>query len=68
MQLYFFLLNFVSAKLKTSLFVNTNLISGWVFLSHVTGEELEYFDITDFKKKFKRGLRSALKNVRINPF
>ncbi|NXP45180.1 CENPN protein, partial [Heliornis fulica] len=31
-----------------------------------TGEETEFFDITDFKKKFKRRLRSALKNVTIN--
>ncbi|NXF02903.1 CENPN protein, partial [Smithornis capensis] len=30
-----------------------------------TGEELEYFDLTEFKKKFKRSLRSALKNVTI---
>ncbi|XP_051485278.1 centromere protein N [Apus apus] len=31
-----------------------------------TGEEMEFFDLTDFKKKFKRHLRSALKNVTIN--
>ncbi|NWZ94292.1 CENPN protein, partial [Nesospiza acunhae] len=36
-----------------------------VYQMKKTGEELEYFDITDFKKKFKRRLRSALKNVTI---
>ncbi|NWQ59232.1 CENPN protein, partial [Neopipo cinnamomea] len=36
-----------------------------VYQMRKTGEELEYFDITDFKKKFKRRLRSALKNVTI---
>ncbi|KAM6251149.1 centromere protein N isoform 3-T3 [Spheniscus humboldti] len=37
-----------------------------VCFSCVTGEETEFFDLTDFKKKFKRQLRSALKNVTIN--
>ncbi|NXS08721.1 CENPN protein, partial [Neodrepanis coruscans] len=36
-----------------------------VFQMKRTGEELEYFDLTDFKKKFKGNLRSALKNVTI---
>ncbi|NWY90485.1 CENPN protein, partial [Loxia curvirostra] len=36
-----------------------------VYQMKKSGEELEYFDITDFKKKFKRRLRSALKNVTI---
>ncbi|NXP25451.1 CENPN protein, partial [Scytalopus superciliaris] len=36
-----------------------------VYQMRKTGEELEYFDLTDFKKKFKRRLRSALKNVTI---
>ncbi|XP_030811845.1 centromere protein N isoform X2 [Camarhynchus parvulus] len=36
-----------------------------VYQMKKTGEELEYFDITDFKKKFKRRLRSALQNVTI---
>lgn len=45
---------------------NTILVS--FFFSCVTGEETDFFDLTDFKKKFKRLLRSALKNVRINPF
>ncbi|KFW79998.1 Centromere protein N [Manacus vitellinus] len=36
-----------------------------VYQMKKTGEELEYFDLTDFKKKFKRRLRSALKNVTI---
>ncbi|XP_002197121.4 centromere protein N [Taeniopygia guttata] len=30
-----------------------------------SGEEVEYFDITDFKKRFKRRLQSTLKNVTI---
>ncbi|KAM6252855.1 centromere protein N isoform 1-T2 [Porphyrio hochstetteri] len=37
-----------------------------VYRMNKTGEETEFFDITDFKKKFKRRLRSALKNVTIN--
>ncbi|TRZ25292.1 hypothetical protein HGM15179_001789 [Zosterops borbonicus] len=36
-----------------------------VYQMKKTGEELECFDITDFKKKFKRRIRSALKNVTI---
>ncbi|XP_064527002.1 centromere protein N [Pseudopipra pipra] len=36
-----------------------------VYQMRKTGEELEYFDLTDFKKKFKRRLQSALKNVTI---
>ncbi|NWI88926.1 CENPN protein, partial [Pitta sordida] len=36
-----------------------------VYQMRKTGEELEYFDLTDFKKKFKGSLRSALKNVTI---
>ncbi|XP_038004192.1 centromere protein N isoform X2 [Motacilla alba alba] len=36
-----------------------------VYQMKKSGEELDYFDITDFKKKFKRRLRSALKNVTI---
>ncbi|XP_050167240.1 centromere protein N [Myiozetetes cayanensis] len=36
-----------------------------VYQMRKTGEELEYFDLTDFKKKFKRRLRSTLKNVTI---
>ncbi|NXQ37262.1 CENPN protein, partial [Alaudala cheleensis] len=36
-----------------------------VYQMKKSGEELEYFDITDFKKKFKRRLQSALKNVTI---
>ncbi|XP_051657771.1 centromere protein N [Manacus candei] len=36
-----------------------------VYQMRKTGEELEYFDLTDFKKKFKKRLRSALKNVTI---
>uniref|UniRef100_A0A8C5TBA4 Centromere protein N n=1 Tax=Malurus cyaneus samueli TaxID=2593467 RepID=A0A8C5TBA4_9PASS len=36
-----------------------------VYQMKKSGEELEYFDITDFKKKFKGRLRSALKNVTI---
>ncbi|NXC49800.1 CENPN protein, partial [Penelope pileata] len=31
-----------------------------------TGEETDFFDFTDFKKKFKRRLQSALINVTIN--
>ncbi|NXV46762.1 CENPN protein, partial [Uria aalge] len=37
-----------------------------VYQMNKTGEETEFFDLTDFKKKFKRRLRSALKNVTIN--
>ncbi|NWX49920.1 CENPN protein, partial [Steatornis caripensis] len=37
-----------------------------VYQMKKTGEEMEFFDLTDFKKKFKRLLRSALKNVTIN--
>ncbi|NXJ01478.1 CENPN protein, partial [Psophia crepitans] len=37
-----------------------------VYQMNKTGEETVIFDLTDFKKKFKRGLRSALKNVTIN--
>ncbi|NXB20840.1 CENPN protein, partial [Rhagologus leucostigma] len=36
-----------------------------VYQMKKSGEELEYFDITDFKKKFKGRLQSALKNVTI---
>ncbi|NWS95860.1 CENPN protein, partial [Mionectes macconnelli] len=36
-----------------------------VYQMRKTGEELECFDLTDFKKKFKRRLQSALKNVTI---
>ncbi|NWY37817.1 CENPN protein, partial [Sylvia atricapilla] len=36
-----------------------------VYQMKKSGDELEYFDITDFKKKFKRKIRSALKNVTI---
>ncbi|KFV50049.1 Centromere protein N [Tyto alba] len=37
-----------------------------VYQMSKTGEETEFFDLTDFKTKFKRQLRSALKNVTIN--
>ncbi|NWW84448.1 CENPN protein, partial [Rhynochetos jubatus] len=37
-----------------------------VYQMNKTGEETDFFDIKDFKKKFKRRLRSALKNVTIN--
>ncbi|KAM9288884.1 centromere protein N [Morus bassanus] len=37
-----------------------------VYQMNKTGEEAEFFDLTDFKKKFKRRLRSTLKNVTIN--
>ncbi|KFP27031.1 Centromere protein N [Colius striatus] len=37
-----------------------------VYQMNKTGEEMEFFDLTEFKKKFKRHLRSALKNVTIN--
>ncbi|NXQ98228.1 CENPN protein, partial [Sagittarius serpentarius] len=37
-----------------------------VYQMKKTGEETEFFDLTDFKKKFKRRLRSALKNVTIS--
>ncbi|XP_014730025.1 PREDICTED: centromere protein N isoform X1 [Sturnus vulgaris] len=36
-----------------------------VYQMKKSGEEVEYFDIGDFKKKFKGRLRSALKNVTI---
>ncbi|NWI57225.1 CENPN protein, partial [Calyptomena viridis] len=36
-----------------------------VYQMKKTGDELEYFDLKEFKKKFKRNLRSALKNVTI---
>ncbi|NWR62096.1 CENPN protein, partial [Bucorvus abyssinicus] len=37
-----------------------------VYQMNKTAEETEFFDLTDFKKKFKRRLRSALKNITIN--
>ncbi|XP_014797603.1 PREDICTED: centromere protein N isoform X1 [Calidris pugnax] len=37
-----------------------------VYQMNKRGEETEVFDLTDFKKKFKSRLRSALKNVTIN--
>ncbi|NWY54678.1 CENPN protein, partial [Chionis minor] len=37
-----------------------------VYQMNKTGEEMDFFDLTEFKKKFKRQLRSALKNVTIN--
>ncbi|KAM9268939.1 centromere protein N [Cariama cristata] len=37
-----------------------------VYQMNKTGEETAFFDLMDFKKKFKRRLRSALKNVTIN--
>ncbi|NXA23045.1 CENPN protein, partial [Ibidorhyncha struthersii] len=37
-----------------------------VYQMNKTGEETDFFDLKDFKKKFKRLLRSALKNVTIN--
>ncbi|NWH53005.1 CENPN protein, partial [Fregata magnificens] len=37
-----------------------------VYQMNKTEEDTELFDLTDFKKKFKRRLRSALKNVTIN--
>ncbi|KFZ50676.1 Centromere protein N [Antrostomus carolinensis] len=37
-----------------------------VYQMNKTGEETEIFDLTDFKKKFKRRLQSALKNVTIS--
>lgn len=70
MQLQLFLLNLFQQNCKNIselVLVNTILVS-FFFFSCVTGEETEFFDLTDFKKKFKRRLRSALKNVRINPF
>ncbi|XP_061331048.1 centromere protein N isoform X2 [Pezoporus flaviventris] len=45
--------------------VNTSLVSFFP-CSCVAEKETEYFDIRDFKKKFKRKLRSALGNVTIN--
>ncbi|NXO50981.1 CENPN protein, partial [Aramus guarauna] len=36
-----------------------------VYQMNKTGEEMDFFDLTDFKKKIKRQLRSALKNVTI---
>ncbi|NXH12752.1 CENPN protein, partial [Bucco capensis] len=37
-----------------------------VYQMKKAGEETEFFDLAEFKKKFKRQLRSALKNVTIN--
>ncbi|NXW88713.1 CENPN protein, partial [Alopecoenas beccarii] len=38
-----------------------------VYQMNKTGkEEIDFFDLTDFRKKFKRQLRSALKNVTIS--
>ncbi|NWX03432.1 CENPN protein, partial [Caloenas nicobarica] len=37
-----------------------------VYQMNKTEEETDFFDLTDFRKKFKRHLRSALKNVTIN--
>ncbi|KFU99188.1 Centromere protein N [Tauraco erythrolophus] len=37
-----------------------------VYQMNKTEEEIELFDLSDFKKKFKRRLRSALKNVTIS--
>ncbi|NXU73311.1 CENPN protein, partial [Oreotrochilus melanogaster] len=37
-----------------------------VYQMNKKGEETEIFDLTDFKKKIKRQLRTALKNVTIN--
>ncbi|NXD14618.1 CENPN protein, partial [Nothocercus nigrocapillus] len=37
-----------------------------VYQMNKSGEETEFFDLTDFKKKFKRRLQTALKNVTIN--
>ncbi|NXK50353.1 CENPN protein, partial [Chauna torquata] len=37
-----------------------------VYQMNKMGEETDFFDFTDFKKKFKRRLQSALKNVTIN--
>ncbi|NXU58224.1 CENPN protein, partial [Turnix velox] len=37
-----------------------------VYQMKKTGEETEFFDLTDFKKKFRRQLQSALKNVTVN--
>ncbi|KAM9228063.1 centromere protein N isoform 2-T2 [Leptosomus discolor] len=37
-----------------------------VYQMNKAGEETEFFDLTDFKKKIRRRLRSALKNVTIN--
>ncbi|NXI61334.1 CENPN protein, partial [Anseranas semipalmata] len=37
-----------------------------VYQMNKTEEETDFFDFTDFKKKFKRRLQSALKNVTIN--
>ncbi|KAM6324664.1 CENPN protein, partial [Podargus strigoides] len=37
-----------------------------VYQMNKTGEETDFFDLTDFKKKIKRRLRSALKNVTIS--
>ncbi|KFO08544.1 Centromere protein N [Balearica regulorum gibbericeps] len=36
-----------------------------VYQMNKTGEETDFFDLTDFKKKIKRRLRSALKNVTV---
>ncbi|NWH75249.1 CENPN protein, partial [Piaya cayana] len=37
-----------------------------VYQMRKTGEEMEFFDLADFKRKFKKCLRSALNNVTIN--
>ncbi|NXC66317.1 CENPN protein, partial [Anhinga anhinga] len=37
-----------------------------VYRMNKAGEEMEFFDLRDFKNKFKRRLQSALKNVTIN--
>ncbi|KFQ64369.1 centromere protein N [Pelecanus crispus] len=37
-----------------------------VYQMNKTGEETDFFDLRDFKKKFKRRLRSALQNVTVN--
>ncbi|KAM8799369.1 centromere protein N [Eudromia elegans] len=37
-----------------------------VYQMSKSGEETDFFDLTDFKKKFKRRLQTALKNVTIN--
>ncbi|NXX88582.1 CENPN protein, partial [Centropus bengalensis] len=37
-----------------------------VYQMNKAGEEIEFFDLTDFKERFERQLRSALNNVTIN--
>uniref|UniRef100_A0A8C6YNW8 Centromere protein N n=1 Tax=Nothoprocta perdicaria TaxID=30464 RepID=A0A8C6YNW8_NOTPE len=37
-----------------------------VYQMNKSGEETDFFDLRDFKKKFKRRLQTALKNVTIN--